>query len=242
MPTGAPASGAPDHRFWTDILLDPALFDIAGAAFATLFVVVDPIGLAPIFVALTAGAAPAERRRIAFGSVLIGGAILSVFGLFGEAAIAAIGVGLPAFRISGGVMLFLIALEMLFEKRTARRSRSAQVDPNHPETPDAPRLETDPTVFPLATPLLAGPGAMASMVLLTSSAETTAQEIAVYICLALVLCVCLAFFLAASLIERALGPTGVNLVTRLFGVLLGALAVQFVLDGLADYGFVTANG
>ncbi|MBX2855294.1 MAG: MarC family protein [Rhodobacteraceae bacterium] len=218
------------------------MFDTAAGAFATLFVIVDPIGLAPIFVALTIGAAPAERRRIAFGSVIIAAAILGLFGLFGEAAIAAIGVGLPAFRISGGIMLFLIALEMLFEKRTARRSRSAQVDPDHTETPDAPRLETDPTVFPLATPLLAGPGAMASMVLLTSGTKTTAEEVVVYACLALVLGLCLAFFLAASLIERALGPTGVNLVTRLFGVLLGALAVQFVLDGLADYGFVTATG
>lgn len=214
--------------------MDPELIAVAAGAFATLFVIVDPIGLAPIFVALTAGRAAADRRRIAFSAVLIGGAILAGFGLAGEAALALIGVGLPAFRISGGLMLFLLAVEMLFERRTERRAKSA----GEPEPDDEPHA--DPTVFPLATPLLAGPGAMASMILLTAGAETAVEEIVVYLCLAAVLALCLLLFLSASLIERALGPTGVKLVTRLLGVLLGALAVQFVLDGLADYGLAIA--
>lgn len=215
--------------------MDPLLIETAAAAFATLFVIVDPVGLAPIFVALTAGRSVAERRRIAVAAVGVGGAILAGFGLAGEAALGLIGVGLPAFRISGGLMLFLLAVEMLFERRTERRAKSAESGPDA-ESDAADPDASDPTVFPLATPLLAGPGAMASMILLTAGAETAAQEAVVYACLAVVLAMCLILFLSASLIERALGPTGVKLVTRLLGVLLGALAVQFVLDGLADYG------
>ncbi len=189
--------------------------------------------------ALTAGRTADDRRRIALGAILIAAAVLTSFGLFGEALIAAIGVGLPAFRISGGLMLFMIALEMLFERRSERRAKSASDDASsqqHPET--GQDTGQDPMVFPLATPLLAGPGAMASMILLTSRAPSLSAEIAVYLCLAVVLGICLVLFLAANLIEKALGATGVKLVTRLFGVLLGALAVQFVLDGLADFGFV----
>ena len=212
-------------------MFDAAALDFAIAAFFTLFVVVDPIGLAPIFIATTAGATEAQRRRIAVGALTIGAVLLTLFGLAGRTILEKIGIGLPAFRISGGIMLFIIALEMLFEKRNPRRSKTA-------EDSMAETLERDPTVFPLATPLIAGPGAMASMILLTAGAQTTAEEVSVYICLALVLLLFLILFFAAGLFERLLGPTGINLVTRLLGVLLGALAVQFVLDGLADFGFV----
>ncbi|MEM1422193.1 MAG: MarC family protein [Pseudomonadota bacterium] len=212
-------------------MLDPALLDPALAAFITLFVVVDPIGLAPIFVATTSGATDRERRRIALSSLAIAAVILTVFGLAGETILEKIGIGLPAFRISGGIMLFLIALEMLFEKRNPRRTKTA-------EDSMGGALERDPTVFPLATPLIAGPGSMASMILLTAGAETTAEEAVVFGCMFAVLLLCLVLFLAAGLFERLLGPTGINVVTRLLGVLLGALAVQFVLDGLADFGFV----
>lgn len=211
-------------------MLDPALLDTAISAFVTLFVIIDPIGLAPLFVALTAGADAAQRRRIAIAALAIALGVLALFGLVGKALIETIGVGLPAFRISGGLMLFLIALEMLFEKRTERKAKTAGesggLDPAN-----------DPTVFPLATPLIAGPGAMASMILLTAKAETVAGKVTVFACLAAVLLCCLALFLASGLVERALGPSGVKLVTRLLGVLLGALAVQFVLDGLSAYGF-----
>lgn len=213
-------------------MLDPALLETAVAAFVTLFVIVDPIGLAPIFIALTAGASASDRRRIAFNALAIGLGVLALFGLAGRALIETVGIGLPAFRISGGIMLFLIALEMLFEKRSERRARSADesgaAEPAH-----------DPTVFPLATPLIAGPGAMASMILLTAKADTVAGKLVVFGCLGAVLLCCLALFMAAGLLERALGATGIKLVTRLLGVLLGALAVQFVLDGLAAYGFVS---
>jgi multiple antibiotic resistance protein len=203
------------------------MLDIALSAFVTLFVMIDPIGLAPIFVALTARMDPAGRRRIGLRGVAVAFGILAVFGLFGEQILTLIGITLPAFRISGGLMLFLIALDMLFESRSARREKNA-------EAPD-----DDPSVFPLATPLLAGPGAMAAMILLIGAhpGDAAAQAVIIAV-MACVLLICLALFAAGGLIERLLGPTGVRVVTRLLGVLLGALAVQFVLDGVRALGVV----
>lgn len=215
--------------------------DFALQAFVTLFVVIDPIGLAPIFVALTPGRRSQERRTIAIGAVALAAFILALFGLAGGRIIELIGVGLPAFRISGGLMLFLIAVEMLFERRSEQRQKTVAESQGGGNALAFPSPQDDPTVFPLATPLLAGPGAMATMILLSARAKDAAETAMVYVSLALVLGACLSLFLLAGTIERALGPTGVKLVTRLLGVLLAALAVQFVLDGLADFGFVRAN-
>ena len=124
--------------------------ELALAAFVALFVIIDPIGLAPIFLAVTQNNTKAERRKIAFRAVLIGFSILALFGLAGEAVLDAIGIGMPAFRISGGLLLFLTAIEMLFEKRSQRRENQAE-------------SANDPSVFPLAMPLIAGPGAMTTM-------------------------------------------------------------------------------
>jgi multiple antibiotic resistance protein len=191
----------------------------AATAFAALFVVIDPIGLAPIFVALTAGASAKARRSIALRACAIAAGILIVFALAGEAVLNFLGISMPAFRIAGGVLLFLTALEMLFEKRSQRREGQAG-GPQH-----------DPSVFPLALPLTAGPGAIATMILLTDGASPlgTAQAIGVMLS---VIAVVLALFLLAAPMERALGPTGINVTTRLLGMLLAALSVQFVLDGL----------
>jgi multiple antibiotic resistance protein len=130
--------------------------DLLLTAFVTLFVIMDPIGTTPLFVALTSGMSAAERRRVSIRAILIAGALLAAFGLAGETLLAVIGIGIPAFRISGGLLLFLIAVEMLFERRTERREKQT----NEPRP--------DPSVFPLAMPLLAGPGSLASMILLTS--------------------------------------------------------------------------
>jgi multiple antibiotic resistance protein len=194
-------------------------------AFVTLFVIIDPIGLAPLFVALTQGADSGHRRAVALRACLIGGVVLTLFGLLGEAVLGFAGISLPAFRIAGGILLLLTALDMLFERRTKRRGdQSAHAD--------------DPSVFPLATPLIAGPGAIATMILLTSQEGADwAWVAAVHGVLFAVLLVTLLFFLAAGVIERLLGPTGINVVTRLFGMLLAALSVQFVLDGLTAFGF-----
>ena len=216
-------------------------------AFVTLFVVIDPIGLAPLFVALTQGAAADERRRIGIVAVAVAAAILTLFGLVGEAALGFLGISMAAFRISGGLLLFLIALEMVFERRTQRRERQGQNarhddgqdDRAHAtaESDDAPRH--DPSVFPLATPLLAGPGAIASLILLLGRQQgDLAGQLAVFAVLYALLLLVLAAFFLGGVIERLLRRTGVLVVTRLLGMILAALAVQFVLDGLADFGLL----
>ncbi len=199
--------------------------DLVTTAFFTLFVVIDPIGLSPMFLALTKGMAPAQRRAVAWRAVLIAGAILTLFALFGEAVLGFMGISMAAFRIAGGVLLFLTALDMLFERRTKRRQGQA-----HPEHAD-----DDPSVFPLATPLIAGPGAIATMILLTGNAGDDWLVIGAMLAVmvAVLTSVLLAFFVGAS-VEKLLGDTGINVVTRLLGMLLAALSVQFVLDGLRE--------
>ncbi|MEL6587077.1 MAG: MarC family protein [Pseudomonadota bacterium] len=190
-------------------------------AFTALFVVIDPIGLAPIFVALTAGMSARARRAIAVRACAVAAALLILFAIAGEAVLGFLGISMPAFRIAGGLLLFLTALEMLFEKRTQRREERADVPP------------PDPSVFPLALPLIAGPGAIATMILLTDEASPLGTVQAVGVMLAVV-AVVLGFFLLAAPIEKLLGPTGINVITRVLGMLLAALSVQFVLDGLSD--------
>ncbi len=198
-------------------------------AFVTLLVVIDPIGLAPMFVALTKGASPLYRRSVALRACFIGAFLLTLFGLFGEAVLGFIGITMPAFRIAGGILLFITALDMLFDRRSTRRKdQSANAD--------------DPSVFPLATPLIAGPGAIATMILLTGQANDPLDLLAVHLVMFTVIALVLVFFLAAGLIERVLGDTGTNVITRLLGMLLAALSVQFVLDGLASFGLATGLG
>jgi len=209
------------------ILLDvPVLI----TAFATLFVIIDPIGLLPLFVALTQGMDAKQRRAIALRASAISVGVLLLFGLLGEAVLGFVGISMPAFRIAGGVLLFLTALDMLFERRTKRREDQAEEE-------DRP----DPSVFPLAVPLMAGPGAIASMILLTGQTEgNLAMTAATFGVMVLVILIAFLLFLAGTPLERALGKTGINVVTRLLGMLLAALAVQFILDGLADFGFVSS--
>ena len=198
-------------------------------AFVALFVVIDPIGLAPIFVALTQGVTADARRRIAVRACIIGFGLLLLFGLAGESVLGFLGISMAAFRIAGGILLFLTALDMLFERRTKRREDQA--------AEDGP--EDDPSVFPLATPLIGGPGAIATMILLTGQAGGDPVHIAgvVGVMAAVLICV-LGMFLMAGVLERLLGRVGINVVTRLLGMLLAALSVQFVLDGLRDFGIL----
>ena len=198
------------------------------SAFVTLFVIVDPIGLAPLFIALTRGMTIAERMRVGRRALLVALVILAVFGLFGERLLTAIGISIPAFRISGGLLLFLTALDMLFERRTDRRERKA----------DEAHLP-DPSVFPLAMPLIAGPGALATMVLLSTqnSGDVTAL-VGIHLVMVAVLAITYVLFRISPLVERVLGHIGIVVLTRLFGILLAALSVQFVLDGLRYYGFI----
>jgi multiple antibiotic resistance protein len=202
--------------------MDPAFLI---SAFVTLFVVIDPIGLTPVFIALTPGMTAQQRRAIAIRATLIAAGLLFLFAFLGEQVLGFIGISMPAFRIAGGILLFLTALDMLFERRTKRREGQADAE-------DMP----DPSVFPMAIPLIAGPGAIASIILLTGEAEGAVGMASVLLVMVAVLALAFLFFLSANLIERVLGKTGIVVVTRLLGMLLAALSVQFVLDGIRGFG------
>ena len=199
-------------------------------AFVTLVVVIDPIGLAPLYMSLTAGMTPAERRRAGLRACIISAGLLTLFGLAGEALLAGIGISMAAFQIAGGLLLFLTALDMLFDRRTERRKgHTTEV--------------ADPSVFPLAMPLIAGPGAMASMILLVGELGTDwAMIAALHVVMLVVILLCFVLFLLAIPLERLLGRTGNMVITRLLGMLLAALSVQFVLNGLRAVGVVSGSG
>ncbi len=195
-------------------------------AFTTLFVVIDPPGQAPIFMALTQGMDPAARRGVAIRACLTAAVILAIFTAFGESVLGFVGISMPAFRVAGGVLLFLTAIEMLFERRTKRRESNAEEEEN-----------TDPSVFPLAIPFIAGPGSIATIILLAGQApglQGTAVVIGVMVS---VVAVVLVLYLSSGVLARLLGKTGLNVMTRLLGMLLAALSVQFTLSGLRDFGF-----
>ncbi len=195
-------------------------------SFILLFVVVDPIGLAPLFAALTQDATPLQRRRIAVRGVLIAGGILLVFVILGDALLRALGIGLAAFQIAGGVLLFLLAVDMLFARHSGLRSTTER------EQKEAERKK-DISVFPLAIPLIAGPGALTTVLLMVG--EQGDNPVVVGAALAvvvLVLAVTLASLLFAARVLRVIGETGANVVSRVFGVVLAALAAQYILDGL----------
>ncbi|MCH4894894.1 NAAT family transporter [Sphingomonas sp. SFZ2018-12] len=197
------------------------------SAFITLFVIIDPPGCAPIYAGLTTGAGAAQRRSMAVRAVGIAALILVVFALFGEDLLRVLGISLDSFRIAGGIMLFLIALEMVFEKRTQRREDRAQ------KIMDTPEIE-DVSVFPMAMPMIAGPGSIASIMLLMSRSNGTAESLVVLAALALNLLLTLLALIAAAPIMRVLGAKIEAVITRLLGVLLAALAIQFVIDGVRE--------
>ena len=204
-------------------------------SFVTLFVIIDPIGLAPLFVALTRGMTAAQRRAIGLRACLVAVGLLTLFGVAGESLLHFVGISMSAFRISGGLLLFFTAFDMLFERRTQRREGQVSHEEELPEH--------DPSVFPLATPLIAGPGAMATMILLAGRAHDGWQGvIAVHLVMIAVVACAFALFFAAGLLERLLGRTGTNVVTRLLGMLLAALSVQFVIDGIVTSGLIHAAG
>jgi multiple antibiotic resistance protein len=198
-------------------------------AFVTLFVIIDPIGMTPLFVAMTQGMSTAKRRAIALRACITSALILIIFASFGEAVLGFIGISMPAFRIAGGILLFLTALDMLFERRSKRRKSQADEAEEEDDS-------DDPSIFPLAIPLIGGPGSITTVILLAGQKpglEGLAWVIGVMLC---VVSMVFVLFLTAGMLERAMGRTGINVVTRLLGMLLAALAVQFVLDGLRGFG------
>ena len=204
-------------------MIDTAFFI---TSFVTLFVIIDPIGLTPLFVALTQDMTVKQRRAIAIRATLTSAGILALFAVFGEALLGFIGISMAAFEIAGGILLLLTALDMLFQRRSKRREDTAEEEDD---------LD-DPSVFPLAIPLIAGPGSIATVILLAGTHPGfTGLGLSLAVML-LVLMVTFIFFEAATPLERLLGKTGINVVSRLLGMLLAALAVQFMLNGLQDFG------
>ena len=201
------------------------MLDSVIAAFVTLLVVIDPPGVVPMFAGLTGGLSPAERRRIAVNGTSIAGVILIVFALGGEALLELLGIGLPAFRIAGGILLLLLATEMVMARHTGLRATTMD------EETEVSR-RADITVFPLAIPLIAGPGAMTSVVLLMGRAPDLAGKATVLAILVAALAIMLACLLLSGPVMRLLGVTGTNVISRVAGIILAALAVQFVIDGI----------
>ena len=195
------------------------------SAFVTLFVVIDPPGCAPIYAGLTKGASPAQARNMALRATMIASIILLIFALFGQELLGALHIELNSFRIAGGLMLFFIAFDMVFEKRTQRREERAEKIAATPEIEDV-------SVFPMAMPMLAGPGAIAAVMLLMNEAEGWPEMFEVLAALAAVLAITAAALVAAGPLIRLLGDKVEAVITRLLGVLLAALAAQYVIDGL----------
>lgn len=195
------------------------------SAFITLFVVIDPPGCAPIYAGLTKGASAAQARSMAVRAVLIASAILLSFALFGEDLLGALHIELDSFRIAGGFMLFWIAFEMVFEKRTQRREQRVEKMIATPEIEDV-------SVFPMAMPMLAGPGAIAAVMLLMNEASGLQQSLVVLAALGAVMALMMVGLIAIAPLMRLLGDKVEAVITRLLGVLLAALAAQYVIEGL----------
>lgn len=202
-------------------------FDTLLNAFVTLFVTIDPIGLAPIFLGLTDGMSRSERNSVGLRATLIAFAIMALFVFAGMAILDTLGITIHAFRVAGGLLLFYIAFEMVFGIRQERKAKSSR------EAKDRDHL-SNIAVFPLALPLIAGPGAISAAILLSTATDNGSIQwrLALLGIIAAILVLTLLSFMAAGAIDRYLGHTGRMILTRLLGVLLAALSVQFVVDGM----------
>ena len=201
------------------------MIELFGSALITFLVIIDPPGCAPIFAGLTRGAPPAHRRAMAVRSALIAWAILLFFALLGRPLLHWLGISLASFRIAGGIMLFFIALDMVFERRTERREKRAHAVEQTPEIEDV-------SVFPMAMPMIAGPGSIASAMLWVSRADDIAAVAVVLAAITIVILITLVTLLAAGPLMRLIGDKVEAAITRILGVILAALAAQFVIDGL----------
>lgn len=202
------------------------------SAFVTLFVVLDPPGCVPIFSSLTNGASVAHRRAMAFRSVAIASGVLVAFALGGQAFLGALGISLSAFKIAGGVMVFLIAIDMVFEKRTERRENRAEEVIASAAAAAKPIESEDISVFPMAIPMLAGPGSLAAIMLLAARSRSPEETLVVMAALLAVMLITLVCLLLAGPLMKLMGAKFEGALTRLLGVVLAALAAQFVVDGI----------
>lgn len=201
------------------------MIELAYTAFVILFVVIDPVGIAPMFAGLTAGESEAERRKTALKGVCIAGLVLLLFTLTGHAVLSYLNVQTASFSIAGGILLFLLAIDMVLVRDSGLRSTTFR------EQAEA-KTKTDISVFPLAIPMIAGPGSLTTILLLQDKGVYTVETVIILTVLFAVLVLTYLMLLLAVRITRALGETGANVITRLFGIILAALATQFILNGL----------
>jgi multiple antibiotic resistance protein len=201
------------------------MIELFGSALVTFLVIIDPPGCAPIFASLTRGASVAERRSMAYRSSLIAWLILMFFALLGRPMLQALSISLASFRLAGGIMLFFIAMDMVFERRTQRREERAHSIEGTPQAEDI-------SVFPMAMPMIAGPGSIASAMLWVSRAEGLLNIAIVLAAITIVMVLTLITLLAAGPLMRLIGERVEAAITRILGVILAALAAQFVVDGL----------
>lgn len=202
------------------------LFSVFTASFVTFFVLIDALGVAPIFASLTAKGNAAYRRSMAIRSVVIATVIIFGFAFFGAWLLRQLHITIDAFRAAGGALLFLIALDMVFEKRTERRETRADEYLEEHEAPE------DVSVFPIGIPMLAGPGSIATAMLFMSEAADWATQAVVLAAIGVNMLLCLLVFLVASPLVKAMGDSVAGAITRIFGVILAALSVQLLIDGL----------
>jgi len=202
--------------------------DFLITSFVALFVIIDPIGLTPLFIALTQGMSAKVRRKITIRAIGVAFFVLMLFALFVETVLGFVGISMPAFRVAGGILLFLTALDMLFQRRTKRREDQSEEEAD------------DPSVFPLAIPLIAGPGSITTIILIAGATPgPIGLASAGLVALAGLISVFI-FFSMADGLEKLFGKTRIDVVTRLLGILLAALSVQFVLEGF--FALLSANG
>ena len=209
------------------------MIETAIVAFTTFFATIGPVDVAVMFAAMTTGTTPESRRSMAWRGTLVATVILVAFALVGELLLASLGISLAALRVAGGILLLLIGIDMVFARSSGGTTTTVE------EVREA-ETKQDISVFPLATPLIAGPGAMGAAILLMAGAEGEwILQAAVVAALLVVLVLTLASLLVANKVQRLLGVTGMHVISRVFGVLLSALAVQFIFDGIAGSGLLT---
>lgn len=208
--------------------------EIAAVTLATLFATVSPIDISAIFAALTAKQTALERKRTAIRAVVIATIVLLVFAVLGEMLLTALGITMASLRTAGGIILLLIGIEMVFARSSGASTTTTNEDEEAKERADV-------SVFPMALPLIAGPGSMGAVMLMMAHAGGIAEQVTVIVCVLLIMALTLICLFAATHITRLLGVTGMQVIMRVMGVLLCALAVQFIFDGLADSGLLASS-
>jgi len=200
-------------------------FQFALITFTSILFIVDPIAVIPTYLVITSRETPEERAQTAFRACLVAGLLMAVFALAGRLVLNTFGITIPAFRIAGGFILWLVAMDMLRGQRSTQETTAEVVEGQEKE---------DVSITPLAVPMLAGPGAISTVMVLSGQARTVVQVAAVYVSIALTAVACwMALRLGERLLER-IGRTGIRIVTRLMGLLLAAVAVQFVINGVIE--------